>query len=78
MVLKNILSSFCGSESYTFEATQVVGQNVVSYNWGTIGGDGTFSDDTDEQTSTYTPGNGTKQMVVLPFVLQLLAKEVVP
>ena len=53
-------SSFCGSESYTFEATQVVGQNVVSYNWGTIGGDGTFSDDTDEQTPTYTPGNGDK------------------
>ena len=53
-------SSFCGSESYTFDAAQVVGQNVVSYNWETIGGDGTFSDDTDEQTPTYTPGNGDK------------------
>ena len=53
-------SSFCGSESYTFDAAQVVGQNVVSYNWETIGGDGTFSDDTDEQTPTYTPGDGDK------------------
>ena len=71
-------SSFCGSESYTFDAAQVVGQNVVSYNWETIGGDGTFSDDTDEQTPTYTPGMETKQMVVLPFALLLLTKEVVP
>ena len=53
-------SSFCGSESYTFDAAQVVGQNVVSYNWETIGGDGTFSDDTDEQTPTFTPGDGDK------------------
>ena len=33
---------------------------MVSYNWETIGGDGTFSDDTDEQTPTYTPGDGDK------------------
>ena len=51
-------SSFCASETYTFDANQVVGQNVVSYNWETVGGDGTFSDSTDEQTPTYTPGPG--------------------
>ena len=51
-------SSFCASETYTFDPNQVVGQNVVSYNWETVGGDGTFSDSTDEQTPTYTPGPG--------------------
>ena len=55
--LKSILIFLC-SETYTFDPNQVVGQNVVSYNWETVGGDGTFSDSTDEQTPTYTPGPG--------------------
>ena len=53
-------SSFCGSGTYTFTSDQVVGENVASYNWETVGGDGTFSDPVDNQTPTFTPGPGDK------------------
>ena len=33
---------------------------MASYNWETVGGDGTFSDPVDNQTPTFTPGPGDK------------------
>lgn len=48
-------ATICADDTYTFSASQIVDSNVSSFNW--IGGDGTFSDAT-EETPTYIPGPG--------------------
>ena len=49
-------ATICATDTYSFDASQIVDEHVVSYLWESSG-DGVFSDD-EEEAPTYTPGSG--------------------